>query len=116
MNQIKRCTKACSHIVRNENGFSKCPRQSCSFAHYMEELVIVECLNGVGCTYRNCRFQHPGESIDDYYTRTGFTRPHLPYRSPKTQPVTVPLEESDDVWLTIIKDGLSRNINTFTFQ
>lgn len=99
----KKYTKACSNMIGN----GTCPRAYCSFAHYIEDIVIVKCFNGDDCTYNGCRFLH-NESIGDYYHRTGLSIPHLPSRA------FIPIHRPE-TWITLIQEGLAKHITTFHF-
>tara|TARA_Y100000389_G_scaffold18504_1_gene16083 strand:- start:4463 stop:5371 length:909 start_codon:yes stop_codon:yes gene_type:complete len=114
------CTKACRNIQKDpETGkFGVCVRKYCTFAHSMDELQPARCSFDLVCRFRNgriidwntrtiapgskCKFRHSDETVDQYYARSGMTRPDLPPTSehtrkipeqPKEQPKEEPKEQ-----------------------
>lgn len=99
----------------------------CRFAHSVDELTISECFFGCNCKFVECRsgvyhntgakvceHKHPGESDDNYYTRTGLkntrkgesnqvSTPSKPVEAkqvpstPKVEPVPVDKSEFPDL-------------------
>lgn len=110
------CTKACRNIQRDpETGkFGVCYRTYCTFAHSMDELQPARCSFDSACRFKygriidwntrtiapgsKCKFRHSDEAIDQYYARSGMTRPDLPLTNEETrkipeQPKEQPNEE-----------------------
>ena len=114
------CTKACRNIQRDSQTgkFGVCERKYCTFAHSMDELQPARCSFDLSCRFRNgriidwntrtiapgskCKFRHSDETVDQYYARSGMTRPDLPPTSehtrkipeqPKEQPKQEPKEQ-----------------------
>ena len=99
------CTKACRNIQRDpETGkFGVCVRKYCTFAHSMDELQPARCSFDLACRFRNgriidwntrtiapgskCKFRHSDETVDQYYARSGMTRPDLPPTSEHTRKI-----------------------------
>lgn len=102
------CTKACQYVLKKVNEetgeiaeeYGVCYREVCTFAHSMAELQLPPCAFGEKCNRRNgtknfktgqvdkthkCQFFHPGESQDQFYTRTGRDKPDLPATSEKSR-------------------------------
>jgi len=83
------CTKVCIHIARQTNGeYGVCYRETCSFAHSEQELQDPPCAYGTRCVPRRnnvCQFRHPNETREEYYARTGKTKPDVPATSEKTR-------------------------------
>ena len=92
------CTKPCHNVTRlNDKGqFGVCMREHCTFAHSEQEFVLPRCSFDQTCRFKYgrrdfrtnksiagscCKFRHSGESVDDYYKRTGNKRPFLPVNS-----------------------------------
>ena len=68
---------------------------NCRFAHRVEDLVIGDCFFGENCKYvtkqnnnyvsvcaKICNNKHPGETITNFYTRTGLPKPTIHNRKP----------------------------------
>lgn len=98
------CTKACRNIQRDpETGkFGVCYRSYCTFAHSMDELQPARCSFDLACRFKNgridwntrvitpgskCKFRHSDETIDQYYARSGMTRPDLPLTNEETRKI-----------------------------
>lgn len=114
---LKKNTKACLNISAMGGEFGVCRRKECSFAHFLEELNIVNCFNNNNCQYYKCRFIHPDETIQQYYTRTGFTVPNLPSKVQKIDTVVIDLENTPvSSYTEIISVGLKEGKSTFIFQ
>lgn len=91
------CTKPCNHVLKktDESGvvseeYGVCYREICTFAHSLDELQLPRCAFGDKCYRRNdksnlCQFSHPGESMDQFYSRTGKEKPDLPQTSEETR-------------------------------
>lgn len=91
------CTKPCNHVLKkaDESGvipeeYGVCYREICTFAHSLAELQLPRCAFGDKCYRRNdksnlCQFSHPGEGVDEFYTRTGKNKPDLPATSEATR-------------------------------
>ncbi len=96
-----KCTKPCQYVCREtpESDWGVCYREVCTFAHSKAELKLPPCAFGERCNRihgsrdyrtgkvdhsRKCQFQHPGETADQFYTRTHQTAPDLPETSEKT--------------------------------
>ena len=78
-------TKPCNNVRLLANGsYAVCRRKWCSFAHSLEELRVAECRYGTDCYHQRCMFQHPRETIQRYYKRTGKLLPQLPDKTEKT--------------------------------
>lgn len=101
------CTRSCNNVLKRVNEetgelsseYGVCFRETCTFAHSMSELKLPKCNYGVYCNRRNgrreksgkldtsfkCQFQHPDESSEEFYMRTGKERPDLPATSEKSR-------------------------------
>jgi hypothetical protein len=96
------CTKACQFVVFDEESkeWGVCYREQCSFAHSEAELKLPQCAFAEKCNRRHgtrnfktgkvdksnvCQFAHPGETADEFYTRTKRDKPQLPATSEKTR-------------------------------
>ena len=89
-----KCTKACTHVTtKNDNGdFGTCYRETCSFAHSVDEWQPPKCQFGSTCRIRHgrvnkdcvvdpntkCKFIHDDESVTNWKKRTGQLIPDLP--------------------------------------
>jgi hypothetical protein len=105
-----KCTRPCKWVVKqvDEDGkvspnYGICTRELCTFAHCLDELVIIDCAFGDRCnrkdgsidynsgvkdTSNKCTYLHPNENIDQYYERTGIEKPDIPRTNEKTrQPI-----------------------------
>jgi hypothetical protein len=115
------CTKACQYVLKKvdeETGVEAddhgvCYRETCTFAHSIAELQLPPCAFGDKCIRRNgfkdfntgnvdktrkCQFCHPGETADQFYTRTGRDKPDLPATSDKSrQPKPKAVLKKDEV-------------------
>ncbi len=94
-------TKACRNVIRNDGqkDFGICMRDKCTFAHSLSEFKLPPCAFGDNCNRKfgtkdksgkidknnKCVFSHPRETIEQYYTRTGVSKPDLPETSEKTR-------------------------------
>jgi hypothetical protein len=113
------CTKPCQYVMKKideetgvESDYGVCYREICTFAHSMAELQLPPCAFGDKCNRRNgtkdfktgqvdkihkCQFCHPGESADQFYSRTGRDKPDLPATSEKShQPKPKAATKKDD--------------------
>jgi hypothetical protein len=95
------CTKACKNVIRNytTEEFGVCHRETCSFAHCLEELEDPMCAFDSVCRFRwgktqrdgyintrgKCMYRHPDETRDDWVKRTGHSLPDLPETADKTR-------------------------------
>lgn len=76
-----RCTKPCSYALTQDDGKrGVCYRETCDYAHSLEEYRILPCAFGYSCRYRHktCKFLHPRETKDDFFARTRLPKPDLP--------------------------------------
>lgn len=94
------CTRACKNVTnRQENGeHGVCYRDTCSFAHSLDELNDPMCGFDATCRFRygrprrdgtvdakgKCMFRHTNETREDWLKRTGRKLPALPQTSEKT--------------------------------
>ena len=108
------CTKGCRNIQRDtQTGeFGVCFRKYCTFAHSMAELQPSRCSFDLSCRFRNgriidwdtrtiapgskCKFHHSNETIDQYYSRSGMTRPDLPPTSEHTRKIPEKSESNEE--------------------
>ena len=81
-------TKACWNVKK----FGKCTRHECTFAHTLDEWIPPLCRFGDKCRHIEggkhslpCKFKHPSETLNEYFTRSGTTYPNLPQTTPKQQ-------------------------------
>ena len=99
------CTKACRNIQRDPKTgkFGVCYRAYCTFAHSMDELQPARCSFDSACRFKHgriidwntrtivsgskCKFRHSDETIDQYYARSGITRPDLPLTNKETRKI-----------------------------
>jgi hypothetical protein len=98
-----KCTKPCFLVLKGDSEeFGVCERETCTFAHSLDELQLAKCAFGSKCYKRNdksntCQFSHPGETHEQFYKRTGQEKPKLPETSEKTRkPKQVKKVEKDD--------------------
>ena len=110
-------SKVCRNIVPDESSkgeFKVCTREHCTFAHGEDEWAPARCSFGNDCRfywggmsrdgkYRQiCKFYHSGhETVDQWTTRTGQSKPNLPLISKRSQN-----KESEDL-------VCSKDINCF---
>jgi hypothetical protein len=101
-------TKPCQFCTKKQEDkdeWGVCYRETCTFAHSLEELQLAPCAFGSNCNRKNgtinrqtgkidttqhfrCQFKHPDETNDEFYTRTGRVQPDLPPTSEKTRKPT----------------------------
>jgi len=112
-------TRMCNSIDKNE----KCPHgENCRFAHSLDELNISNCLFGNQCRFviigvaskltngkKCCTHKHPGETKEEFYTRTGLDR----YRKapPKLMVPSAVLTNMASVKETEFKQDRNQGIN-----
>ena len=81
------CTRPCSFVsepTAKDVEFGVCYRETCSYAHSMEEYKRKPCLFGDKCRHNDCVFFHAGsESPEQFDDRVG--KPHLPPTSVKSR-------------------------------
>lgn len=99
--QRLKATRPCQYVIKNGDGtFGVCYREVCTFAHSLAELQLPPCAFGDECNRRHgtkdrktgkinpdtkCLFCHPGETSEEFYTRTGRTKPKLPATSEQSR-------------------------------
>jgi hypothetical protein len=109
--QTLKCTKGCRNVTTldSEGHFGVCYRQHCTFAHSMEELTPPPCSFGSNCRMkygsRPCRFRHDDETVEEWITRSGVTRPNLP---PTNKDSRKPQESSYKNNINNIKNGIPK--------
>lgn len=109
------CTQACRFVCsktddEGNSTFGVCYRETCTYAHSMAEFKLPQCRFGDSCNRVDgvrkggkfdrrpavrCQFQHPSETVSQFYERTGRTPPSLPEtsedsRKPKTRKLNAP--------------------------
>ena len=86
-------TKPCKNIEKVDGSDERgvCTRDVCTYAHSLEEYKVPKCLFGDKCYRkdqtgdRSCTYMHPKENLDEYFARTGKSRPDLPETSEFTR-------------------------------
>jgi hypothetical protein len=95
-------TKSCLFCKKKDDKWGVCYREICTFAHSLAELQISPCSYGIRCMKKKgslnvetgkiekekskcCQYKHPDETNDEYYIRTGSTKPDLPATSEMTR-------------------------------
>jgi len=69
--QTRRNTKLCNTVT---NGETNC-RVECTYAHSLDELVILNCAFGKHCDKKDiCKFKHEGETRSEYFKRNNLHR------------------------------------------
>ena len=93
------CTRACNNVKRSDGEYGVCYRETCSFAHSLDELNDPMCSFGATCRHKwgkrqrdgsvdsssKCRFRHSDESREDWTKRANRTIPDLPQTSEMTR-------------------------------
>jgi hypothetical protein len=109
MSKSLQCTSACKNVRRlndkssTDPEYSVCYRETCSFAHSLDELNEPMCSFDNTCRFINgktlndgsidnkakCKFLHSNETRADWMNRTGSSLPDLPHTHEKTRKPTV---------------------------
>lgn len=122
-------TKVCRNIQRDPKTgkFGVCYRAYCTFAHSIDEFQPALCSFDSACRFKygrvidwntrtiapgsKCKFRHSDETIDQYYARSGMTRPDLPLTNEETRKIPEPTKEQVKVPVKVpVKEQLKEKV------